>query len=48
MHDQRNNEQKISTWRGTEIDLREDHENPFDSRRINSESVSNEVDESEL
>jgi hypothetical protein len=30
------------------IDLREEqHENAFDSMRVNSESVSNEIDESE-
>jgi hypothetical protein len=30
------------------IDLREEPVNAFDSMRVNSESVSNEIDESEL
>jgi hypothetical protein len=30
------------------IDLREENVNAFDSMRVNSESVSNEIDESEL
>jgi hypothetical protein len=30
------------------IDLREQNKNAFDSMRVNSESVSNEIDESEL
>jgi hypothetical protein len=30
------------------IDLREDHENAYDSMRINSEYGSNEIDESDL
>jgi hypothetical protein len=30
------------------IDLREERANAFDSMRVNSESVSNEIDESDL
>jgi hypothetical protein len=30
------------------IDLREDHKNALDSMRVNSESVSNETDESDM
>jgi hypothetical protein len=30
------------------IDSRDDDENAFDSMRVNSESVSNEIDESDL
>jgi hypothetical protein len=37
-----------STYRGTIIDLREDHENVFVSMRVNSESISNEIYDSGL
>jgi hypothetical protein len=30
------------------IDLREEYSNAFDSMRVNSESVSNEIDESDV
>jgi hypothetical protein len=37
------------TWRGIVIDSREEqYANASDSMRVNSESVSNEIDESEL
>jgi hypothetical protein len=36
------------TFRGIVIDLREEYINAFDSMCVNSESVSNEIDESEL
>jgi hypothetical protein len=36
------------TYRGIVIDLREEQENTFDSMRVNSESISNEIDESDL
>jgi hypothetical protein len=41
-------EQRIWTWRGIVIDVREERANAFDSMRVNWESVSNEIDESEL
>jgi hypothetical protein len=37
-----------TTFRGIVIDLREEPVNAFDSMHVNSESVSNEIDESEL
>jgi hypothetical protein len=42
-------EQRIWTWRGIVIDLREgQYENAYDSTRVNSESVSNEIEESNV
>jgi hypothetical protein len=49
LQDEKQEEQRIWTWWGIVIDLREEHEwNAFDSMRVNSESRSNEIDESDL
>jgi hypothetical protein len=44
---EKQNEQRISTFRGITIDESDENENAFDSIRVNRESDSNVIDESD-
>jgi hypothetical protein len=45
---EKHDEQRIWTWRGIVIELREEQQNAVVSMRVNSESVSNKIDESDV
>jgi hypothetical protein len=47
LHDEKHDEQRISTLDGIIIDLSDENENADDSIRVNRELDSNEIDESD-